>query len=218
MNRVLLVDDNKDIITANKKYLEKKGYIVHCAVNGDETLQELSGNEFDCLVLDVWLPDTNGFELCKEIRKSSNAPIIFLSCLSSEDNKVMGLMSGGDDYMTKPFSLKELEAHIYAQIRRNSQNSFSLNENDRILTSGESSVQLTNRELDLFKYLYEQQNEVISAQALYEKVWGEDESFDPNVIAVYIARLRKKLDKLTPPVGSVVTLSRKGYKFKPAVK
>lgn len=114
---LLAVDDEPDILRTNKKYLESRGYRGDTAVCAMEGLERLKQNSYDCILLDVLLPDLNGFELCKAVRTLTSAPILFLSCMDDEEDKIRGLMSGGDDYITKPYSLKELAARIYAQVR-----------------------------------------------------------------------------------------------------
>ena len=118
MGIILLVDDDFDIVTLNKKYLASKGHHIFTADCGELAMQALDGDVFDCIVLDVLLPDVLGFDLCRKIREISSTPIIFLNCNDQDDAKTKGLLSGGNDYMTKPFSMRELESRIRDQIRR----------------------------------------------------------------------------------------------------
>ena len=118
LNTVLLIEDDLEILKLNEKYLTSKNYSVCTADCGEAALKVLQKTVPDCIVLDIMLPDILGFELCEKIRQICNTPIIFLSCKDTENDKVQGLLSGGDDYMTKPFSMRELEARISAQLRR----------------------------------------------------------------------------------------------------
>jgi CheY-like chemotaxis protein len=118
LNSILLIEDDLEILMLNEKYLISKGYSVFTADCGEAALKVLQKTVPDCIVLDVMLPDIIGFDLCEKIRQICNVPIIYLSCKDTENDKVQGLISGGDDYMTKPFSMRELEARISAQLRR----------------------------------------------------------------------------------------------------
>src|SRR5215510_13204332 len=114
MANILLIDDNDEILSANQSYLAKQGFNVTCADTGIRAIACLNENQYDCIVLDILLPDLDGFSICKAARTITNAPILFLSCLEETDDKVRGLKLGGDDYMTKPYSLEELAARINA--------------------------------------------------------------------------------------------------------
>ena len=118
MPSVLLIDDNEEILSVNKSYLTGQGFSVTCADNGVYALVMLKENRYDCIVLDILLPDLDGFTICKAARTITDTPILFLSCLEEADDKVEGLMAGGDDYITKPCSLKELTARINVMLRR----------------------------------------------------------------------------------------------------
>lgn len=116
--RLLAVDDEPDILRTNRRYLEARGYQVDTAVCASEALELLRNQHYDCILLDVLLPDMDGFALCEAVRSVTTAPILFLSCMDNEEDKIKGLMAGGEDYITKPYSLKELAARVYAQVRR----------------------------------------------------------------------------------------------------
>jgi len=122
MHTILLIEDDSEIVKLNDKYLTSKGYNVIAAQCGKTAIDAILNNAIDCIVLDVMLPDVMGFDLCVKIRHICSVPIIFLSCKDNEDDKIQGLLSGGDDYMTKPFSMRELEMRIAAQLRRTSLN------------------------------------------------------------------------------------------------
>lgn len=210
MNQILLIDDDHEIVMLNKKYLESKGYKIQTAACGAEALLKIDNTVPDCIVLDVLLPDVLGFDLCGEIRKRCNAPIIFLSCKDDEDDKVQGLLAGGDDYMTKPFSMRELEVRIYTQIRRTDRILFDMENKTVIYRS--KSIPLSQTEFDLFLKLFENNKQLISSEELYAalKDGQKDES---NTIAVYIRRLRKRFEDFDESFGMIETVRNEGYRW-----
>lgn len=210
MSNVLLIDDDPNIVKLNKKYLQSKGYNVSTADCGEKALLMIEEATPDCIVLDVLLPDVMGFDLCGQIRKDCNAPIIFLSCKDHENDKIEGLLSGGDDYMTKPFSMRELEVRICTQIRRSGGVSFDYD--NRIIFYHSKSILLSQMEFDLFKQLYENQNKAISSVELYAALNNGDKD-KSNAIAVFIRRLRQKLEALGDDFGSIETIRGEGYRF-----
>lgn len=209
MNYILLIDDDPEIVKLNKKYLGSRGYVVRTAACGSEALAHIEEAEPDCIVLDVLLPDVLGFDLCGEIRKRCDTPIIFLSCKDGEDDKVCGLLAGGDDYMTKPFSMRELEVRIHAQIRRNDRILFDLD--NKTVMYRTKSVSLSQVEFDLFLILY-QKKCLISSEELYASLKGGQKD-DSNNIAVYIRRLRIKLADFGESFGTIETVRGEGYRW-----
>ena len=119
MNKLLFIDDDKEFLLVNKKFFIQEGYDVKAVTGGKQALRILKEFAPDCIILDVMMPDMDGFETCKEIRKFSNAPIIFLTGRGEENDKINGLLNGGDDYVVKPYSFRELSARIQVQLRRN---------------------------------------------------------------------------------------------------
>lgn len=210
--RLLAVDDEPDIQRTNKKYLESRGYRVDTAACAGEALELLHDNSYDCILLDVLLPDLSGFELCAAVRALTSAPILFLSCMDDEGNKVEGLMAGGDDYITKPYSLKELAARVYAQLRRNAMKGFSIDHSQQILTVNGRAILLAQKEFDLFLYLLGNPGRVVTAGELYQEVWHSGKPDAANTVAVHITRLRHKLDGA---LGSIETVRGEGYRFLP---
>jgi len=210
MNQILLIDDDPEIVMLNKKYLESKNHKVHTAACGSEALSYIEKNVPDCIVLDVLLPDVLGFDLCENIRKLCNTPIIFLSCKDDEDDKIRGLLAGGEDYMTKPFSMRELEVRIRAQIRR--LNRVLLDPANRTIFYRSKSAVLSQIEFDLFLMLYQNKKCPISSEELYAAL-KEREKYDSNVIAVYIRRLRKKFEEFDKPFGIIETIRNEGYRW-----
>lgn len=211
--RLLVVDDDPDILFTNKKYLSQKGYVVDVAYNSEEALFLINRNEYACILLDVLLPEMSGFELCRQIRKSVDTPVLFLSCLDDTEDKVKGLLSGGDDYISKPYSLKELSARVFAHIRREEMKSFSIDYTNQILQYKDNKILLAYREFRIFTLLYEHPDEIFSAGDIYQIVW-EEEATESNTVAVHIRKLRKKLESLEL-IGEIKTVRSEGYSFVP---
>ncbi len=201
MYQLLLIDDNKELQKANSDYLREKGYEVTLAYSGMEAMALLHTNTYDCILLDVMLPDLNGYAICEAARKTIRTPVIFLSCMDGEDDRIRGLMSGGDDYMVKPYSLSELGARVYAQIRRSrmqaggeagSFTNVMYDRQQRTVTINGTNLILTTKEFEILTLLLEHPGQVFSAGEIMEQVWGagyEDES----TVRGYIRRIRIKL-------------------------
>ena len=221
MPNILLVDDNFDILNANSNYLTKNGFNVTCADTGLKALAILNKTGFDCIVLDILLPDLDGYAICKAVRTVTDTPILFLSCLEEVDDKVKGLMVGGDDYMTKPCSLKELTARIHAILRRNngkekSRADFYIDRDSRIISTLGKHILLSEREFKLFLLFYDNPNKTFTKKKLIEIIWyGNAEA---NTVATLVARLRRKIDFAEDIIGSIVSEYGTGYKLKPPGK
>lgn len=188
--RLLAVDDEPDILRTNRRYLEARGYQVDTAVCAADALKRLGRQGYDCILLDVLLPDMNGYKLCEAVRSLTSAPILFLSCMDDEADKIKGLMAGGDDYITKPYSLKELAARIYAQIRRNSMKGFVINHQNQLLQIDNRIIPLAQKEFELFLFLLGNSGRILSAAELYQEVWRTGKADAANTVAVHITRLR----------------------------
>lgn len=213
--RLLSVDDEPEILRTNQKYLEARGYQVDTATSARAALDLLRQNNYDCILLEVLLPDLIGFELCKAMRAITSAPILFLSCMDDEENKISGLMAGGDDYITKPYSLKELAARVYAQVRRSVMQGFTIDHNQQSLTVGNHVILLAQREFDLLLYLLGNPDRILTPEELYRAVWRNGKSDTTNSVAVYIARLRRKLEEAGSLMGMIETVRGEGYEFHP---
>ncbi len=213
--RLLAVDDEPDILRTNRKYLEARGYEVDAAVSAGAALELLQKNSYDCILLDVLLPDMNGFELCRRVRELTSAPLLFLSCMDDEEDKIRGLMAGGDDYITKPYSLKELAARVYAQVRRSVMKGFTIDHHRQSLTVGNRVIPLAQKEFELFLYLLGNPGRALTPEELYREVWRTGKPDTANSVAVYIARLRRKLEEAENLAGSIETLRGEGYEFHP---
>ena len=215
---ILLIDDNFDILTANSNYLMKNGFNVTCTDTGLKALECLSKDKFDCIVLDILLPDLDGYSICKAVRTVSDTPILFLSCLEETDNIVKGLMLGGDDYMTKPCSLKELAARITTLIRRRigndkeqSTGDLYIDHDNKIINVKGKYVLLSEREFKLFLFLYDNPNKLFLKEDLIKHIWRGNA--EKNTLATLVARLRRKIEFAEDKIGSIVSEYGAGYKL-----
>jgi len=221
MSVLLLIDDDRDVLEINSANFKDKGYRVFTAENADSGLGLFYQINPDCIVLDIMLPDNNGFEICKEIRKSSSVPIIFLTGKISEDDKLRGFALGGDDYVEKPFSFRELEARVNTSIRR----SISLSANTLLFPPLELDIirhcaynngedlYLTQQEYDLLYLLICSQGKTVTYEEIGLHMWGSYHQENRSAIMVKISRLRKKLDA-NPQISRMIeTVWSTGYRF-----
>lgn len=227
MKTILIVDDEKpisDIIAFN---LENEGYAISKAFDGEEAIEQFEKVQPDLVILDLMLPKMDGLEVCREIRKTSAVPIIMLTAKDSEIDKVLGLELGADDYVTKPFSNRELIARVKANLRRNSQRELSketLNEIEvgdlivhqdaYIISKRGKEIELTHREFELFHYLAKHIGQVMTREHLLETVWGYDYFGDVRTVDVTIRRLREKIEDQPSHPTYIVTRRGVGYFLK----
>ncbi|MBO5489746.1 MAG: response regulator transcription factor [Eubacterium sp.] len=209
MKNILVVDDDKDIVFAIKKMLEEREYQIFCAANGKDALEVLSRERIHLILMDVMMPEMDGFTTTLRVREQSNIPIILLSAKVEESDKVLGLTMGADDYITKPFNREELIARVNAQLRRY----FDLGnvqeeENGNKLINGalimdldtkslyvnNELVKLTSIEYRIMELLLSYPGKVFSVEEIYEKVWGEEAFQSDNVVMVHIRRIREKIE------------------------
>jgi DNA-binding response OmpR family regulator len=221
MYKVLLIDDNEEILSVNESHLSRQGFIVTCANTGIKAIALLKDNKFDCIVLDILLPDLDGFTICKAVRTITDTPILFLSCLEEADDKVKGLMAGGDDYMTKPCSLKELTVRINVLLRRNSakenkRTDIIIDRDTKIINVAGKNVLLSEREFDLFILLFENRGKSFSKEELLERIWYGNAEM--SVVTSLILRLRRKIDFAGDVIGKIVSEYGKGYCLIPQKK
>jgi len=220
-HKILLVDDDTDILEINRAFLESEGYEVSTATTMAQTVEQVQTQNFDCIVLDVMLPDGTAFDLPPKLAPFSSAPIIFLSAKDQQEDKIQGLTVGADDYITKPYSLPELSLRISAHIRRNMKSEgflmdfppLKINIKTREVTLKDSPVHLTNREFDILRLLAETPNVIVPFQKIYSHVWGDDTVCDNHLVMVNISYLRKKMEKIAPEVTFVKTEWGIGYSF-----
>lgn len=220
MQRILIVDDDDDLSLVISDMLEKNGYDVGYAADGIKAKELLKEEKFHLVLLDINLPDSTGFELCQELRSISKVPIIFISARVSEPDKINGLDIGGDDYITKPLSLKELLSRVNALIRRTygySDKSIAkfgnvtINLDSRTVTRHGEEVLLTQREFDLLAYLLKNKNKAISKEQILNDVWGTYAAVVPATLTVHIRWLRMKLEDDPAVPEFIKTVYKVGY-------
>ena len=223
---LLLIDDDDAVLEMNGKYLASQGFKVFTSSNPMTGLNMVKTKKPDLIVLDIMMPGMNGYELCSKIRQFSNVPIIFLTGNASEDDKINGFVTGGDDYLIKPFSLKELKVRIDALLRRVGLFSTPKVDNN-ILYFGDlkinialhkafyldTDLQLTNRDYDILMYFCNHPNKVITFEELGNALLGVYTELDRRTIMVNVSRLRKKLDIDYALSNMIETVWSKGYKF-----
>lgn len=224
MYRVLLVDDDPHIQTTNEAFLKQQGYQVYRAENGSAALAIASTAALDAVVLDVDMPDMDGVSVCRRLRKVSRVPVIFLSAYAQTDDRIRGLMEGGDDYLGKPYSLVELELRLRLRIQRHLHVStgdvlrFGPLEIDlglrEVRYEGQPAV-FTTLEFDLLAFLAQNSGQVFSYEQLHSEVWRAPINQGLHNIQVCMARVRQKLERLCPDMHYIETVRRKGYRFRP---
>jgi DNA-binding response OmpR family regulator len=223
MPEVLVIDDNAEILAANESYLSQEGFAVTVADSGVKAVSLISSRSFDCIVLDILLPDLDGYAICKAARTITDTPILFLSCLDEMDEKLKGLMMGGDDYMTKPYSLHELSARVHALIRRSGRakenasvpnDDFYVERDQRLIHTKQQSVILSKKEFELFLLFYDNPGVLFSKEVILETIW-ETRRADPHTITVHITRLRKKIEFAESRIGRIESAYGSGYRLTP---
>ncbi|MEO6902084.1 MAG: response regulator transcription factor [Bacteroidia bacterium] len=223
---ILLVDDEEHILNAIQLNLELEGYTVATAITGTDALQKIKNSSFDLVILDVMLPEMNGFDVCEEIRKTNtHTPILFLSAKGTSAEKIQGLKLGADDYLSKPFNLEELLLRIQILLKRNAtlpnKNTdkyiFDSNEINFITyeIKGVNGLQteITKREITLLKLLIEHKGEVISREAILDKVWGVEVFPSSRTIDNYILAFRKYFEPNPREPTYFHSIRGVGYKF-----
>ncbi|MCR1839006.1 response regulator transcription factor [Murimonas intestini] len=228
-SKILLVDDEKDIVELIEEVLRQDSFEnIKKVYTGMDAVQVCREYQPDVIVLDIMLPDIDGIEVCKQIREFSFCSILFLSSKNDDIDKILGLSCGGDDYITKPFSPREIVYRIKAQLRRQQYQSAIRTDAKGLLTVGglvldkESSriyksgkeIDLTGREFLLLSYLMENADKIISKDRLYEQVWGEYSSICDNTIMVHIRHIREKIEDTPSSPKQLITIKGLGYKLK----
>lgn len=224
MSAILIADDNRQITSILEEYAKKEGYVPFVALDGQEALDKFHAQNPDVVLLDVMMPKTDGFEVCREIRKSSNVPIIMITARGEDFEKIMGLDIGADDYIVKPFSPGEVMARVRAVMRRlsrsdeNNRQVFSfdnlqINLDDYVVTVDNQSISLTKKEIELLWTLAVNNNKVFSRDNLLNSIWGYDYYGDNRTVDSHIKRLRAKLDEVPHDNWEIKTIWGVGYKF-----
>ncbi|HIT84962.1 MAG TPA: response regulator transcription factor [Candidatus Ornithomonoglobus intestinigallinarum] len=223
-NKVLVVDDDAHIAELIKLYFEKEGFTVATASNGREAVEKFKSESPAIIILDVMMPEMDGWDVCREIRKTSNVPIIMLTAKGETFDKVLGLELGADDYMVKPFETKELIARVKAVLRRSdtkdadaakeiNYNNLSINLSNYELKINGKITEIPPKELELLFFLASNPNRVFTREQLLEEVWGFDYFGDSRTVDVHIKRLREKLENVEDANWQLKTVWGVGYKF-----
>ncbi len=224
MAKILIVEDEESILMALEDNLKMEGYEVENAVDGEEGLSKAKERQYDLIVLDIMLPRLDGFELCKRLRQAGiMTPILMLTAKSQEIDKVLGLELGADDYVTKPFSPRELLARVKALLRRSQQvkegvsetafGDIEVNFKKYEVKKGGRPVYLTALEFSLFHFFVQNQGQVLSRDTLLDAVWGKDVYVQARTVDKHIAELRKKIESDPSSPKYIIGVRGVGYKF-----
>jgi len=224
--RILLVDDEQSIQTLLSYPLRKDGYHVTSATDGREALQRFAEGRFDLVILDLMLPKLDGVEVCRELRSRSQVPIIMLTAKGSETDKVAGLEVGADDYITKPFSMREFRSRVKAALRRSrmggepaekeaiDHGDLKIDFARRMVTLHDEEIRVTYVEFEILAALARSPGRVLSRETLLEHVWGDSEYRDPRTVDVHIRHLREKLEADPKEPEFLFTVRGVGYRFR----
>ncbi|WP_313800002.1 response regulator transcription factor [Cytobacillus sp.] len=223
-NTILIVDDDKEIAKLVEVYLRNEGFQILQAQDGIEALKVLSLNPVDLIVLDVMMPNMDGLELCKQIRIDNQVPILMLSAKVQDMDKIMGLMTGADDYMSKPFNPLELTARVKALLRRANYNpaknteaiqinTLEIDKQSHQVTAGGKEIKLTSIEFDILYLLAKNQGRVFSSEEIFERVWGEENIGSNKTVMVHIKNIRDKIEAAIPGESVIQTVWGVGYKI-----
>ena len=224
--RILLVDDEQSIQTLLSYPLRKDGYHVTSALDGSEALKRFEEGRFDLVILDLMLPRLDGVEVCRELRSRSQVPIIMLTAKGSETDKVAGLEVGADDYITKPFSMREFRSRVKAALRRSRMGAEASEEeriesgdlivdfDRRMVTLREEEIRVTYVEFEILGALARSPGRVLTRETLLEHVWGDSEYRDPRTVDVHIRHLREKLEGDPKEPEFLFTVRGVGYRFR----
>ena len=227
-NRVLIAEDEKPISDIIKFNLEKEGYEIITAYDGEDALKKALNEQLELIILDIMLPSMDGFEICKRVREKSSVPIIMVTAKEEEVDNILGLELGADDYITKPFSIRELVARVKANVRRQEMNINADQQEKEIIKNkdlsidlmkyevkkGSTSIDLTVREFELLKFLAKQKDQVFSREQLLERVWGYEYYGDIRTVDVTVRRLREKVEDDSSNPTYIMTKRGVGYYFK----
>ena len=221
--RILMIDDDRELSYIISELLNDHGYEAVCVENGEQALQKLTEESFHLLLVDINMPDMTGFELCRELRLRSEVPVIFASARTSESDRITGFDIGGDDYLPKPYSMKELLSRINALIRRTygfggeereiSFGNITVDTSSRTVTRNGKAVSLSLREFDLLAYLCRNKGAAVPKERLLSEVWGAFSVVEPSTLTVHIRWLREKLEDDPASPEFIKTVWGVGYKL-----
>ncbi|WP_139905311.1 response regulator transcription factor [Clostridium thermarum] len=215
--RILIVDDEKKLADVMSLYLKKEGYEVECAYNGDEGEELIKLNTYDLVILDIMMPEKDGWSLLRSIKSKSNIPVILTTARAEEEDRIFGFELGADDYMIKPVSLRELVLRVNLRIKTSYKkeekltlNGLSIDESRREVIEEGRVVALTPKEFDLLLFLCKNPNHVFQREKLLDKIWGYDFMGDTRTVDTHIKNLREKLNYCNK---NLKTIWRVGYKM-----
>lgn len=225
MARVLIADDNRDLVRTIARALERAGYQVFTAYSGQEALVRLQERRPDVLILDVVLPDLDGYEVCRRVRSDpelATIPILFLTVKQDIDAVLQGFKAGGDDYLRKPFDLRELQVRLEALLRRAARvqppqqrlqvGTLRLDPSTREAIIGDRRVHLTPKEFELLRYLVLHAGHIVSVDELLQSIWGyPPQAGDPDLVRAHIHNLRRKIEPTPSKPTFIKTIPRYGY-------
>lgn len=228
MSRILIIEDEKDIAVLEKDYLEKSGFETDIEVNGEKGLDKALSEDYDLVILDLMLPGTDGFEVCRKIREEKDIPIIIISARKDELDKIQGLGLGADDYMTKPFSPGEMTARVKAHLERYRRlvggtknegsviriRNLKIDKDARIVWVDGEEKSFTIKEFDLLLFLAQHPNHVYSKEELFREIWGMEAIGDNATVTVHINKIREKIEYNTGKPQFIETLWGVGYRFR----
>ncbi|MGH4124456.1 MAG: response regulator transcription factor [Clostridium sp.] len=227
-SKILIVDDEEDILKLLSTVLKKEGFEnIYTAIAAKEAIDLVSRLDPDIILLDIMMPGRDGYEVCKEIRKTSRTPILFMSAKTEELDRILGFALGADDYITKPFSPKEVAYRVKAHLRRNNYIDEDKTEKDKIIVFGPfelneekiefkkngEPIQLKAKEFKMLAYMLKNPNQILSKEKICSGVWGEDYIGFDNTIMVHIRRLREKIEDNPSLPKYIVNIKGLGYKF-----
>ena len=228
MSRILIVEDEEAIADLEQDYLEVSGYEVEVEKDGDRGLSRALNEDFDLLILDLMLPGTDGFEICKRVREVKNTPILMVSAKKDDIDKIRGLGLGADDYITKPFSPSELVARVKTHLARYERLIGSnIEQNDIVEIRGiridktarrvwvnDEEKQFTTKEFDLLTFLAQHPNHVFTKDELFREIWDMESIGDVATVTVHIKKIREKIEMNTSKPQYIETIWGVGYRFK----
>lgn len=228
MSRILIVEDEESIADLERDYLELSGFDVEIENNGETGLKRALAEEFDMYILDLMLPDVDGFEICRSIRETKNTPILMISAKKDDIDKIRGLGLGADDYMTKPFSPSEMVARVKAHLARYERligsgqqandiieiRGLKIDKTARRVWVNDEEKSFTTKEFDLLTFLAQNPNHVFTKEELFREIWDMESIGDIATVTVHIKKIREKIEYSTSKPQYIETIWGVGYRFK----
>lgn len=225
MTSILIVDDDQQIAELIEIYLKNEGYIINKAGDGLEALQIMEHTPSDLIILDIMMPNMDGLEFCKQVRKNNHVPILMVSAKVEDMDKIIGLITGADDYMIKPFNPLELTARVKALLRRANYiqseksvdvvnvGSLIIDKQSHTVTAEDNVIKLTAREFEILYLLAKHRGRVFASEEIFERVWNEPSEGSNQTVMVHISNLRDKLEAAVPGETIIQTVWGVGYKI-----